>query len=376
MQVRPKGGLRDANPSRIRGYVSAFARLAAAAKPTGRATHGLTVLLLGGFVLSRLPVVHAESPSPGVIDLHVDLSYQVNYKGQTIAAGSGQYESRWLRQAGIAGVVLPLYIPRDVSATGPRMVDLEQSFSAMRRLLPSVGTYASDFCSASGSSTGFQFAFEGAEPLGWELDSATRWAGRGVRLFGLVHAYDNALASSSGERGARFGLSRRGAELLRRVHAVGGIADVSHASDAAVQDILAQADAAGRPVVATHSNSRALAPHPRNLTDAQLRGIARSGGIIGVNFHSRFLLGGAGIAQLSDVVRHVLHVAKVAGIEHVAIGSDFEGGISPPRQLQDIRGFPVLARALADAGMTREAVVRLFGANARRVLCSPRAPPR
>lgn len=258
------------------------------------------------------------------------------------------------------------------------MQHLESSYEAMAGLLPKTGGYRIGLCDAAGVRTAVQFAFEGAEPLGWELSSAERWAARGVRLFGLVHVYDNALASSSGQGFAKrgYGLSRRGRELVRHVHGAGGIVDISHASDEAVADVLRHALAAGRPVVATHSNARAVARHPRNLTDAQLRGIAESGGVVGINFHSPFLLGGKGSAEIADVVRHIRHVARVAGVGHVAIGSDFEGGIRAAKGLEDVRGFPRLAAALRRSGFSSQDVAAIFGGNARRVLCQPAASPR
>jgi membrane dipeptidase len=215
------------------------------------------------------------------------------------------------------------------------------------------------------------FSFEGVTPLGFELTSVERWVARGVRLFGLVHSYDTAVASSSGYsfHASDYGLSRRGKDLVRRIAAWGGIVDVSHASDAATADILELAKARGSVVVATHSNARAIANHARNLTDAQIRAIAETGGVVGVAFHAPFLTGGS-VARLDDVVAHILHIRKVGGIRAVALGSDFEGGIRPPKQLEDVRGFPVLAQALRRAGLTDAEVRQVFGQNAERVLCA------
>jgi membrane dipeptidase len=111
---------------------------------------------------------------------------------------------------------------------------------------------------------------------------------------------------------------------------------------------------------------------PRNLDDAGLRAIAASGGVIGVNFHSPFLVRGRR-AKLDDVVRHVLHLVRVAGVEHVAIGSDFEGDIRPPEDLPDVSGLPRLAVALGRAGLSDTAIARIFSLNALRVLCAARA---
>jgi membrane dipeptidase len=93
---------------------------------------------------------------------------------------------------------------------------------------------------------------------------------------------------------------------------------------------------------------------------------------VGVNFHSRFLVKGRR-ATLDDVVRHVRYLVRVAGIDHVAIGSDFEGDILPPRGLEDVRAMPKLSQALEHAGLSRSAVEHVFGLNALRVLCGGRA---
>jgi membrane dipeptidase len=144
--------------------------------------------------------------------------------------------------------------------------------------------------------------------------------------------------------------------------------DVSHASDRAVADVLALSRETSGVVVATHSNARRLADHPRNLTDEQLRGIAATGGVVGLNFHAPFVVRGRP-ALLSDVVKQALYLIQVAGIEHVALGADFEGGIRPARGLQDASRFPDLARALLSAGLSESAVRRVFSENALRVLC-------
>jgi membrane dipeptidase len=118
--------------------------------------------------------------------------------------------------------------------------------------------------------------------------------------------------------------------------------------------------------VATHSNARAVADHPRNLTDDQLRAIARSGGVAGLNLHGGFLRRG-GPATTADAVKQALHMVEVAGVEHVAIGSDFDGA-SPPADLPDASHMPQLADALLAAGIDRAGVRAIFEGNARRVL--------
>ncbi len=326
------------------------------------------VLLL---VLARLPLAGAavEPTSPPVVDLHVDLSYRVNYGHGTFANGSGQFVAAELARANVAGVVLPLFIPKDVSPEGPRASDLEASYVRLMSLIPATPPYAKPGCAPAPGRVRTWLSFEGAAPLANEPDAVAQWVSRGARLFGLVHTSDNALATSSGDASpATTGLTDAGREFVRRVYRAGGVVDVSHASDAATDEMIAMALAESVPIVATHSDARAITPHPRNLTDDEIRGIAGSGGVIGINLHSRFLAGKRG-AKLADVVRQIEYMVRVAGVEHVAIGSDFEGDIRPPRQLESVRGYPRLAAALRRAGMSVGDVARIFGANALRILC-------
>ncbi|HEX3851684.1 MAG TPA: membrane dipeptidase, partial [Polyangiaceae bacterium] len=309
-----------------------------------------------------------SGPFP-VVDLHVDLSYQFNFKDKDFASSAGQFSIRALQRGGVTGVVLPLFVPRAASPEGPRVVDLERSFARVSQALLQTPPFASAGCSAKPGRVRTFFAFEGSGPLADEPDSLVTWAARGLRIVGLVHTYANELASSSGDVEPKaFGLTELGRAFVRRAFALGLIVDVSHASDRAVADVLALAKETHGVVVATHSNARALADHPRNLTDEQLRGIAETGGVIGVNFHGPFLARGRR-ATLSDVVAQVQHLTQVAGLDHVAIGSDFEGDIHPPAELADASRFPRLSAALIKAGFDEQSVRKIFADNALRVLC-------
>lgn len=309
----------------------------------------------------------ADAPFP-VIDLHVDLPYQLGFHGKPLREGSGQAALDKLQRGAVAGVVLPLFVPRDVSAVGPRASDLEDQYlRVLAELLKGDGLALPGCSEAPGVHT--WLSFEGAGPLAAAPESLDAWVARGVRVVGLVHTEHNALASSSGDaHPVDYGLTEAGRRLVRRAHALGVSVDVSHASDRAVADVLALARETGGVVVATHSNARAVCDHPRNLTDEQLRGIAATGGIVGLNFHSPFVVRGRP-ATLADVVRQALHLVRVAGIAHVALGADFEGGIRPAQGLSDASHFPELARALRSAGLSEAGVRQVFSENALRVLC-------
>jgi membrane dipeptidase len=331
------------------------------------------VLLGFALVLARAPSVQASAPSEHypVVDLHVDLSYQHNFKGKAFDVGTGQFSVRALEQGGVTGVVLPLFVPRDASPDGPRVLDLEQSYARVSQALAQTPPFAAAGCLAPSGSVRTFFAFEGSGQLATDPDRLSVWASRGLRIVGLVHTYANELGSSSGDTPQKdYGLTELGRVFVRRAFALGLLIDVSHASDRAVSDILSLASEMHGVVVATHSNARALADHPRNLTDAELRGIAATGGVIGVNFHGPFLVRGRR-PKLSDVVAQVEHLTQVAGIDHVAIGSDFEGDIRPPAELADASRFPRLSAALARAGFDEPSIRKIFAGNALRVLCPP-----
>lgn len=306
-----------------------------------------------------------------VVDLHVDLPYQHGFHEKALRQGSQQAGLAQLQAGRFSGVVLPLFVPRDVSPTGPRALDLEQQYlRVLRELMAPAGGFGLPGCGdARGSSIDTWLSFEGAGPLAEAPESLTAWVARGVRIVGLVHTEHNALASSSGDRRpVTYGLTEAGRDIVRRAHALGVPVDVSHASDRAVTDVLALASRTGGVVVATHSNARRLADHPRNLTDQQLRGIAATGGVVGLNFHQPFVVKGRP-ATIDDVVRQALHLVKVAGAEHVAIGADFEGGIRPARGLESAAQLPALAEALLAAGLSEQVVAKVFSQNALRVLC-------
>lgn len=346
---------------------------------------GLAALLLGvpsvgsssadgaSTLASRAHAAEQQRPVP-VIDLHVDLPYQVGYKGRAFAAGSGEFRATELAAGGLSGVVLPLFVPRQAQPGGRTLAEFEASYARVYGGILATPPYALPGCGvqrAGGEPRQVEtwLAFEGSEPLPADVNVLRSWVVRGVRLFGVVHAQHNDLARSSGERDDGVGLTERGEAFVQAVYAAGGIVDVSHASDSATAEILTIARRLRRPAVATHSNARALAPHARNLQDEHIAAIGASGGVVGVNFHRPFLDPGSGHVTLQTVVDMVRHLERVGGSGVVALGSDFEGGIRPVAGLGGAAHYQTLARALEEAGYTRAQVTAFFAKNARRVLC-------
>ncbi|QBS37883.1 MULTISPECIES: dipeptidase [Thermaerobacter] len=183
---------------------------------------------------------------------------------------------------------------------------------------------------------------EGGEVLHGRLGVLRLLHRLGVRLVGLTWNERNDLADGAGDGRSGGGLSQRGVAVVREMNRLGMVVDVSHLSDAGFYDVLA---VSRQPVVASHSNCRALCPHPRNLSDDQIRALAAQGGVMGMNFYARFLRAD-GPATVDDVVRHIEHVASLVGPEHVGLGSDFDGIGETPQGLEDVTRLPNLIEAL------------------------------
>jgi membrane dipeptidase len=148
---------------------------------------------------------------------------------------------------------------------------------------------------------------------------------------------------------------------------LGIVVDLSHLNEAGFWDV---ARISAKPLVATHSNAHALCPSTRNLTDAQLDAIGSSGGVVGVNFAVSFLRedgGQVAATPLGEIVRHVEYIAGRIGIDHVALGSDFDGALVP-EALGGIAGLPKLVDALRAAGFDDEGVAKVTHRNWLRVL--------
>jgi membrane dipeptidase len=331
--------------------------------------------LASAFLVSAMTARGARGGDPPpplmVVDLHVDVPWQVygNSRAPTLSEGQARVEA--LRAGGYGGVTFPIYIS-DKTPGGPTIDDAEKIYKTVTTIidkapifLPLDARFAEE-----GRITSF-LAIEGAGAFAADITAMDRFIDRGVRFVGLAHARNNKLASAATDAKPGYGLTDLGKQLVRRIYERGAMVDVSHLSDEGIADLVPIAESYKAPIVATHSNARALCNAPRNLTDDQLRAIGRSGGVAGLNFHAPFVVTGAKgpkEAKLADVVKQFEHMVAVAGIDHVAIGSDFDGDIEPAEGLEDASRLPVLAAELRRRGRTDEELRKVFSLNALRVL--------
>ena len=198
---------------------------------------------------------------------------------------------------------------------------------------------------------------EGAYPLEGDVDNVDALFDAGFRMLAPTHFYDNEWGGSAHGVG-KTGLTEKGREMVRRAEARGMLVDLAHASARTIDDVVAVAT---RPLVVSHTGVRGTCDNNRNLSYEQLRMIAAKGGVIGIGYWDAATCGGDARA----VARAIRHAANVVGVEHVALGSDFDGAVTEPF---DTTGVVLVTGALLEEGFTEEEVGRVMGGNVFRLL--------
>lgn len=205
---------------------------------------------------------------------------------------------------------------------------------------------------------------ENGYALGKELDNIDRFKEMGVSYITLCHNGDNDICDSARGNGEWHGLSPFGKEIVRRMNDRGIMIDVSHAAESTFYDVL---EISRFPVIASHSSARALCNHPRNLTDDQLKALASHGGVVQICLYKGFINENAAKASLSDAIRHIDHIAGLIGVEHVGIGSDFDGDgeLIGCRASNELINITV---RLLQSGYSEADIAKIWGGNLLRVM--------
>ena len=212
---------------------------------------------------------------------------------------------------------------------------------------------------------------EGGHAIEDSLDHLRELYARGVRYMTLTHTNTNHWADSSGDINDAAiqhhnGLTDFGKDVVREMNRLGMMVDISHVADRTFYDAL---EISSAPLIASHSACRALADVPRNMTDEMIVALAKKGGVVQVNFYCNFLTNAKPPhATLDDVVAHIDHIRKIAGIDAIGIGSDFDGIDCAPVGLEDVSKYPNLTRALLENGYSAADIRKIYGGNLLRVM--------
>ncbi len=352
-----------------------------------------------------------------IVDGHCDTPYRLLRHNVHLDEHDteAQADLRTLQESGItasffAAYVPPFYAGRGAASFARQLIDVIHRETARR---PDALTLCTDSAGIHTAKRDGKLAVmigvEGGHAIEDSLDILRELYARGARSMTLTHVNTNNWCDSSGDAARHGGLTDFGREVVRTMNDIGMIVDISHISDDAFRDVIATTRV---PVVATHSSARALCRHPRNMTDDMLRELARNGGVCMINFFSAFISDevaqvimaaqkpkkkngggdptggteempddrtdwdtyltwfqslGCPVATLDQVADHIFHVADVAGIDHVGIGSDFDGVPALPAGLGTASGLPLLTARLLERGMSARDVEKVLGQNFLRV---------
>jgi len=206
---------------------------------------------------------------------------------------------------------------------------------------------------------------EGGHVIENSLGALRAFYRAGVRYMGLTHFSNTDWADSGTDDVVNDGLSPFGEEVVREMNRMGMLVDIAHTSPATMSDALNVAEA---PVIFSHAGAMALADHARNVPDSILRRLPENGGVLMQVFYPPYINVDEPVATISDVANHIEHIRDVAGIDHVGIGSDFDGIPTYVQGLEDVSTFPALFIELARRGWTDEELKKLAGENLLRVM--------
>ena len=370
------------------------------------------------------------------VDTHCDTPLRLAWKdfdlNRRYPGGSlvgGDVDLPRMAEGGLKAAFFAVYVPQGPCTDEGRRQARDAAMAILDRL-DRLFVAARDACARATApgdaeaiaATGRRAIYLGMEngyPVGLDLDLLDQYHARGVRYLTLCHATDNDLCASCTSYAGHMvprttpdtGLTEFGAQVVARLNRLGMMVDVSHLSERTVDDVLTVSRA---PVLASHSGARTVGDHPRNLTDRQLRAIAKGGGVVQVMFVPEFVRPvpwdeagerahddlwkrakahyasvpvGADPARdaaleeehrdlcrrhpqhrvtVADVADHIDQVVRVAGIDHVGVGSDFDGG-ARVGDCRDVSELPALTEELAQRGYAEEDLRRIWGGNLLRV---------
>jgi len=351
-----------------------------------------------------------------LVDTHIDVPYRLEEHPEDVglATERGDFDYPRARQGGLDVAFFSIYVPAELQGTGEdaayadRLIDGVEALVARHPDKFALVTSVEDLRSKVASGRiALPLGLENGAPIGDDLGRVAHFHERGVRYVTLTHGKANQISDSSYDESHPWnGLSPFGERVVAEMNRVGVLVDVSHVSDAAFERVLAISRA---PVIASHSSCRAFTPGwERNLSDEMIRALAAQGGVIQINFGGAFLddryrraweerrdriqneLAARGLVadspagrawaesyrqehrieptSMTRVADHIEHVVRLAGIDHVGLGSDFDGvGDSLPVGLEDVSRYPSLLAELVRRGFSDADLAQVCGENLLRV---------
>ncbi|MEF8794908.1 MAG: dipeptidase [Salinivenus sp.] len=349
------------------------------------------------------------------VDGHIDLPYRLLdlYENPADSTEGGDFDYPRARAGGLDAPFMSIYIPTELQGTpgAPKaradtLIDLVERIATEHPDAFTIATSPAEVRQiAETDAVALPMGMENGAGLEDDLDNVQHFYDRGIRYITLTHGEHNRIGDSSyDDAPPRWnGLSPFGEKVVAEMNRLGIMVDISHVTDATAEDVLALTEA---PVIASHSSARHFTPGwERNISDALMEGVAETGGVVMITFGSSFLrneyreqddpirekmnahIDSMGwdedsrqailyeetvrqenpIGTVADVADHIDHAVEVAGIDHVGLGSDFDGVFALPEGLQDASGYPNLVDELLDRGYSEVEIEKILGENVLRV---------
>ncbi len=301
-----------------------------------------------------------------IADLHCDtLSFLQQNDGQ-LFCNNGQYDLQRAAQAGIRLQFFAMFTRPDESDRALRSILKQldkyyQEIEANSNIIEHIRSYKQIMSIDQSGKIGAILHLEGAECLGSDLDMLYLLYRAGLRSIGLTWNHRNQFASGVAEGDAAAGLSKLGRNLAIEMDKLGMIMDLAHMSKASFYDVL---EYYRKPVLATHANCFKLCPHPRNLDDEQLKKLAEHGGLIGITQVTDFVS-----LERKDhdaMIDHLVYIADLIGIDHLAMGSDFDG--ADDMIIPEVSGYQHLPELMKRRGFTEAEIDKILFSNVVTIL--------
>jgi len=352
-----------------------------------------------------------------VVDTHIDVPYRLEERPDDVsqATESGDFDYPRAAAGGLNAAFMSIYTPAELEAdnqsreVAETLIDLVNGIVAKSPEKFALATSTTDVREHfAGGLISLPLGMENGSPIEQDLTNVRHFFDRGIRYITLTHSLSNHISDSSYDDNRQWqGLSDFGKEVVKEMNRVGIMIDVSHVSDDAFWQVM---EITKTPVIASHSSARHFTPgFERNMDDEMLEALAKNGGVIQINFGSSFITEAAQqygsarwdgekayvaehpeleksdaeqqfkeqyeaehgpfpFATLDDVLDHFDHVVELAGIDHVGIGSDYDGvGDSLPIGLKDVSTYPALIEGLLERGYSEQDIRKILGENLLRV---------
>jgi membrane dipeptidase len=353
-----------------------------------------------------------------VVDTHADTTqrfldgdFDLGPRNKT-----GSIDIPRMKEGGLGAIFFSIWIPSKITGQAAVQHALDQIASVHDQIkkYPQdliLATTAAEVREArKRSKIAVLMGVEGGHMINSDLDVLRKFSSLGVRYMTLTHSGNCEWADSSTAKAAHNGLTDFGKNVIREMNRLGMMVDISHVSDKTFHDVLSVSKA---PVIASHSNCRALCDHPRNMSDTMIRELAAKGGVIQINYHVGFLsqqfrnaekahpeinkaialevqkrCGAKEGCQLiegdritrdyveqgklpkvdwKEIIAHIDHAVKIAGIDHVGLGSDFDGA-NMPFGMEDVSKLPKITTVLLQKGYSEGDVKKILGENTLRLM--------